>query len=50
MKVYIVEISEDWGDSRKIIGVFKQKKDAIEMCNESNIDERNSIQEHEVIE
>jgi len=49
MKVYIVEDVSDWGDTRKILGVFKQKKDAIDMCLESNINP-NSIEEHEVIE
>lgn len=49
MKIYIVELVENWGEDRKILGVFKQKKDAIDMCNASNIDPNNGISEHELI-
>lgn len=50
MKVYIVEQVLNWGDTIKYIGIFAKKEDAIDMCIASNIEPKNSITEHEVIE
>lgn len=50
MKVYIVENIQDWGDTRKILGVFKNKNDAIKMAIESDLDLLHAVLEFELID
>jgi len=49
MDVYIVIDIQDWGDTQKIMAVFKNKEDAIQLCEESDLIPDHAIKKHKLI-
>lgn len=50
MKVYICYDHGRYEEESELLGVFKNKQDSINLCDALNLNQKHSIEEHELIE